>query len=29
VLFDKLLDVFRYLPQLKIAGTAQFVGNIG
>ena len=26
--FDKLLDVFWYLSQLKIAATAQFVGNI-
>jgi hypothetical protein len=26
--FDKLLDVFWYLSQLKIAATAQFGGNI-
>jgi hypothetical protein len=29
VLFDKLLDVFRQISQLKIAATAQFGSNIG
>ena len=26
--FDKLLDVFWHFSQLKVAATAQFVGNI-